>query len=123
MPFVASVETPIEALRSKRATRVGSTDAGNPPVLQSRAGRPPERLARALDNLHPAAVFVVVMLAGLAVIAALSIGLGFFVTRVLEQVSAIANADDHVNTWLAAHRTPGRTHASLIGSILAGGAQ
>ena len=80
MPFVASVETPIEALRSKRATRVGSTDAGNPPVLQSRAGRPPERLARALDNLHPATVFVVVMLAGLAVIAALSIGLGFFVS-------------------------------------------
>ncbi len=47
------------------------------------------------------------MLAGLAVIAALSIGLGFLVTRVLEPISGIGTPDERVNIWLAAHRTPG----------------
>ena len=33
----------------------------------------------------------------------------------------IGAADERVNVWLAAHRTPTRTDASLIGSIVAGG--
>jgi len=66
-------------------------------------------------------VFVVVMLVGLAALAALSIGLGFLVTRVLEQVGGIGAADERVNVWLAAHRTSSRTDASLVGSIVAGG--
>jgi membrane-associated phospholipid phosphatase len=119
MPSMTNLETPFARAVAPRRSHVGSTwDA---PVLESRPGGPAERVARLLERLHPAAVFVVVMLAGLAVIAAISIGLGFFVTRVLEHVSAIAKPDEHVNTWLAAHRTPGRTHASLIGSIVAGG--
>ena len=74
-----------------------------------------------LDGLHPAALFVVVMLAGLITIAALSIGLGFLITRVVEPAWGIGAAGERVNVWLAAHRTSSRTHASLIGSILAGG--
>ena len=74
-----------------------------------------------LGGLHPAFVFVVVMLVGLAALAALSIGLGFLVTRVLEQIGGIGAADERVNVWLAAHRTSSRTNASLVGSILAGG--
>jgi len=61
------------------------------------------------------------MLAGLAAIAAASIGLGLLVTRVLEHVSGIRAADDNFIVWLAAHRTSSRTEASLIGSIVAGG--
>jgi undecaprenyl-diphosphatase len=91
------------------------------PIIRPRRGGRPERFARSLGHLHPAAVFVVAMLAGLALIAVLSIGLGFFVTRVLEHVSSIGARDEHVNTWLAAHRTDSRTDASLIGSIVAGG--
>jgi membrane-associated phospholipid phosphatase len=121
MPLVINQETPLHAIKPRRGARAASAASWDPPVLESRAGGPAERLAHVLGRLHPAAVFVVVMLAGLAMIAALSIGLGFFVTRVLEHVSAIATPDNHVNTWLAAHRTPGRTHASLIGSIVAGG--
>lgn len=60
------------------------------------------------------------MLAGFAVIAALSIGSGFLVTRVVER-GGIGSADERVNEWLAAHRTGTRTDASLIGSIIAGG--
>ena len=78
-------------------------------------------LADSLDGLHPAALFVVVMLAGLVTIAALSIGLGFLITRVVEPAWGIGAADERVNVWLAAHRTSSRTDASLIGSILAGG--
>ena len=33
----------------------------------------------------------------------------------------IGAADERVDVWLAAHRTPARTEASLIGSIIAGG--
>ena len=90
-------------------------------VLDARKGGPAERLAALFGGLHPAVVFVVVMLAGLAAIAALSIGAGFFVTRVLEHASGIAAAEQRFNLWLATHRTPSRTEASLIGSIVAGG--
>jgi membrane-associated phospholipid phosphatase len=91
------------------------------PVLHARHGGPAERVAVWLGGLHPAFVFVVVMLVGLGALAALSIGLGFLVTRVLEQGGGIGAADERVNVWLAAHRTSSRTDASLVGSIVAGG--
>ena len=60
------------------------------------------------------------MFGGLVVIAALSILLGLLVTHGVE-TGRIGAADERVNIWLAAHRTPARTDASLIGSIVAGG--
>jgi membrane-associated phospholipid phosphatase len=74
-----------------------------------------------LGRLHPAIAFTLAMLTGLAVIAAVSIGLGLFVTRVVEPAWGIGAANERVNDWLAAHRTASRTHDSLIGSIIAGG--
>jgi undecaprenyl-diphosphatase len=91
------------------------------PVLHAPAGAASQRLAARLRAFHPAVVFVVMMLAGLAVIAVLSICLGLLVTRVLEPAWGIGAADERVEVWLAAHRTGARTHASLIGSIIAGG--
>jgi len=90
-------------------------------VLDAPPDSPPRRLARVFGGLHPAIVFAVVMLAGLVTISLLSIGLGFFVTRVVESSSGIGAADERVNVWLAMHRTPSRTDASLVGSIIAGG--
>ena len=85
MPSMSNLETPLDvSLVPRRAARRASSPTVDAPVLESRNGGAAERLARTLAGLHPAAVFVVVMLVGLAVIAALSIGLGFFVTRVLE---------------------------------------
>jgi undecaprenyl-diphosphatase len=78
-------------------------------------------LAGLFGSLHPAVVFVIVMLAGLAVIAMLSIGVGFLVTRLVEPSWGIGAAGERVNVWLVAHRTPSRTDASLFGSIAAGG--
>jgi membrane-associated phospholipid phosphatase len=98
-----------------------SADWWDVAVLDARKGGPAERLAALFGGLHPAVFFVVAMLAGLAAIAALSIGAGFFVTRVLEHAWGIAAAEQRFNAWLATHRTPSRTEASLVGSIVAGG--
>ena len=70
--------------------------------------------------MHPQIVFVVVMLVALAAIAALSIGCGFLVTRVIEHAWPGASGEAF-DVWLANHRSPAGTEASLIGSIVAGG--
>ena len=98
-----------------------SKDPLRVPVLAPRPSGPAERVAHSLGRLHPAIVFALVMLVGLAAIAILSIGLGFLVTRVVEPAWGIGAADERVNTWFALHRTSSRTHASLLGSIIAGG--
>ena len=101
--------------------RERSSEVWAVPVVQPRAGGSAERLAGSLRGVHPALVFVIVTVAGFAAIAVLSIGLGFLVTHVLEHIGAIGRPDERVEVWLAAHRSPPRTHASLLGSIVAGG--
>jgi membrane-associated phospholipid phosphatase len=91
------------------------------PVLSARNGGRAEQLARSLGALHPAVIFLVTMVAGLAAVAALSIGCGFLVTRVLEHAWGIGATEQHFNSWLATHRNSTRTDASLVGSIVAGG--
>jgi membrane-associated phospholipid phosphatase len=115
-------ETQVKPGRSIRAGSGVRSDARwDVPVLSARAGGPAQRLAASVDRLHPAVVFMAVMLAGLAAIAVVSIGLGLLVTHVLEHAWGIGAANERVDVWLAAHRTSTRTHASLIGSIVAGG--
>ena len=89
-------------------------------VLSAPDGGLSQRLGASFGGGHPVVVFFVVMFGGLAAIAAVSIGLGLLVTHVIESGS-VGAADEKVNVWLAAHRTPTRTDASLIGSIVAGG--
>jgi undecaprenyl-diphosphatase len=91
-----------------------------PPVLQPRQGVA-ERWGARAGNGHPVLVFLSAMLCSVALISAVSIALGFLVTRVILHVGGVAHWDEHVNVWLAAHRTPFRTHLSLIGSIMSGG--
>lgn len=121
--MTTEIETPRQARHfvtsAFQRRRPGSTL--DIPVIEARKGGRAEWLAGRVGGLHPIVVFLVVMLAGLAAIAALSIGLGFFVTRVLEQAWGIGAADERVNVWFATHRTSARTDASLLGSIVAGG--
>jgi membrane-associated phospholipid phosphatase len=100
--------------------RKRTVDPWHVPVLDAQKGGQAERLAGGFGRLHPAVVFVVMMLTGLAAIAGVSIGCGLLVTRVIEHASAGASGSAF-NVWLASHRTPTRTDASLIGSIIAGG--
>jgi membrane-associated phospholipid phosphatase len=116
-----------EARRVGTGTRGLGRDRGLPedwseiPVLRARQGGFAERFAGAFGKFHPIIVFLAAMLAGLAALAGLSIGLGFFVTRVLLHAWGLGASDERVEVWLAAHRTPARTDASLVGSIVAGG--
>jgi membrane-associated phospholipid phosphatase len=91
-----------------------------PPVLQPRRGVA-ERAAARLGRGHPVLVFLAAMLTALAFISVVSILLGLLVTRVILPSGGVGGWDEHVNVWLAAHRTPFRTHLSLIGSIISGG--
>ncbi|HEX6663117.1 MAG TPA: phosphatase PAP2 family protein [Gaiellaceae bacterium] len=91
-----------------------------PPVLEPRRGFA-ERMGVRAGNGHPVVVFLAAMLGSLALISGLSIALGFLVTGVILHIGGVAGWDEHVDTWLAAHRTPFRTHLSLIGSIMSGG--
>jgi undecaprenyl-diphosphatase len=90
------------------------------PVLDARDGGLAQRVAGAF-GVHPVFVFLIVMLAGLSVIAGLSIGCGLLVTHVVEHVWGPGASGEAFDVWLAGHRTASRTDASLIGSIVAGG--
>ena len=114
LSVIASVKThPAVGLRPRRQQEQPAA------VLGPRDGGLSERIGALVDG-HPVVAFFLVMLGGLVVIAALSIALGLLVTHVVE-TGRIGAADERVNVWLAAHRTPTRTDASLIGSIVAGG--
>ena len=123
MPDYMTVETHTHQWQPTTSAdrSVRSTDEWKLPVLQPKPGGPAQRLADSFGGLHPAVGFAVAMLLGFALIAALSIGLGFLVTHVLEHSWGIGQADERVEVWLAAHRTSSRTEASWIGSTIAGG--
>ncbi len=105
-----------------RAVRVERSTGGREvPILQARNDGPAERVATRLGGLHPAVGFVIVMLAGFAAIASLSIGLGFFVTQAVEDAWGVGAAGEGFNVWLARHRTSALTDASWVGSTAAGG--
>jgi len=122
VPSMSNLETPLERVSLIKGDAAPQPAASwDVPILDSREGGLAERVAGSLAGLHPAVVFLIVIVAGLVVIATLSIAVGIFITRVVEPAWGIGQADERVNAWLAVHRTPTRTHASLIGSIVAGG--
>jgi undecaprenyl-diphosphatase len=113
------VETQPSAVRAVRGTR--DEAALDVPVLAAPGAGWQRGWADRLAGLHPAVAFVLTLLAGLIVIAGLSIACGLVVTDVLERVPGIGPPDERVEIWLAQHRSASLTHASLIGSITGGG--
>jgi undecaprenyl-diphosphatase len=114
----------MEDIRVNQPLRLGLRPLRNrtaAPVLSARENSRAARLGHALRGVHPIVAFVLLLLAGIAATGLLSICLGLLVTRVLEPAWGISAADERVDVWLAAHRSGWRTHASLIGSIVAGG--
>jgi undecaprenyl-diphosphatase len=124
------IDTPAGALQNPSAADHALRKAGRAlrtkgrwtvPVLEARSGTASTRFAARLSGHHPVTVFLTAIFSGLALIAALSIGLGLLVTKVLVPAWGIGAADERVEVWLAGHRTAPRGDASLIGSMLAGG--
>lgn len=70
---------------------------------------------------HPVWTYVCGIVAALVAIAALSILAGLLLMHLVLHVPGVAAGDERVVRYLARHRSPGLTHASLIGSIIAGG--
>ena len=72
----------------------------------ARRGSFAQRLGmRRLTDHHPAPVFAALVLCGFLLVSAATVGLGFLLVDGILSIGAIAHADEHVNTWLAAHRT------------------
>jgi hypothetical protein len=92
------------------------------PVLEPSPGRLAARFSLlAGRDRHPVTVFFAALPTGLVILAVFPIAAGLFLTHLLAHTGDIGAGNREVDRWLAAHRTPGRTEASLIGSILAGG--
>ncbi len=72
---------------------------------------------------HPVVAFVVVALVGFVLLAALTVLAGWLLKTYVLPDHGIGHADEHVNVWLAAHRTPTRNDVSFwvsgIGDVFA----
>ena len=91
------------------------------PVLEPQPGGPAERVARRIGATHPIRVFLVVVLAGYALLAALTISVGLLLTELLVPVHGFEKWDNDINRWLAEHRSSVVTDLSWLGSTVAGG--
>jgi len=95
--------------------------------LNSRAGRrlkageggAAERLAYRLRRFPSLLVSWLVADACVLVLAAIMIGLGFFVTKVLISIDAVATADERLPIWAEGQRTAFLDDVSYVGSTLA----
>jgi len=90
------------------------------PVLDPSRGSAVRRLAALITAGHPVPVFLTGIVVAYVAVAGLSILLGLLVTRVILADGAIASGDESVVGFLAQHRSPGLTAASLAASMMAG---
>jgi membrane-associated phospholipid phosphatase len=115
---VGVLSAPPEALP---ASKERSARARAVPVLEPQPGGPAERVARHIGATHPVRVFLVSVIAGCALLAALTISAGLLLTQLLVPVHGFEKWDNDVNRWLAEHRSPVLTDLSWLGSTFAGG--
>jgi membrane-associated phospholipid phosphatase len=102
------------------------SDAPSAVRTPSVAPQPPARALPAADaerrgdwrERSPILVFCAVTLAGYVLLAAVMIGLGFLLVDIVLPYHGIGGADESVNGWLAAHRSPGLSDASYLGSAI-----
>jgi membrane-associated phospholipid phosphatase len=89
----------------------------SPAVFEPSPGGPAERLGGKLRSHRPIVAGGGVVLAGYIVMAALLIGFGFLLTKVLAS-GPVGTWDDSVNRWFVAERTATLTKMSSVGSTL-----
>ncbi|HEX6781587.1 MAG TPA: phosphatase PAP2 family protein [Solirubrobacterales bacterium] len=99
-----------------------SDDRHSVPIFEARPGGPADRFAGALDSRHPALVFLLALLAGFLLLAAVSILLALLVVHVLLPGSGLGleGTDESFNDTLAQHRTGTLTTVAEIGSQVGG---
>ncbi len=83
----------------------------------------PSSSARARFAGRPVVAYLVALLIGFAILAALAIALGWVLKTYVLPGHGIGHADEHVNVWLSQHRTPSRNDVSYwlsgIGDVYA----
>jgi membrane-associated phospholipid phosphatase len=109
------------AARADRAVPRKTHDAWEVPVLRGRTGGWTERFASALGGRHPVAVFFAAAIAGLLLLAVVSIGLAYLVVHVLVGPLGLGDPDNSFIRTLADNRSGGLTDASAVGSEVGGG--
>jgi undecaprenyl-diphosphatase len=109
------------AERPSPVERFRRDDAGHG-VLSPRSGGIADRAGRRMAG-HPVIAFIVVTLIGFAVLASLTVLAGWLLKTYALPEHGFGHADEHVNVWLAHHRTALRTDVSFwlsgIGDVLA----
>ena len=96
--------------------RLGRRSGSAAPVLDPRPGGAAERFAGRLRSDRPAIVFLLALIAGFAVAAVVSIGIGLLVTDVVVKAGGIGSADEGFVHDLVAERTGLLTDVSVVGS-------
>jgi membrane-associated phospholipid phosphatase len=111
------------AVRPTRPGESASTTVrrAQPPLLEPTPGGPAERFAAAVGYGHPVRAFLAAAIGGYLLLVALMVSLGFLLTRVLLDIGGLSAWDDHLNEWMADHRTPFLVDLSWVGSTFAGG--
>ncbi len=97
-------------------------DDASTDVLSRRPGGIADRAGRRMGG-HPVIAFIVVTLIGFAVLASLTVLAGWLLKTYALPEHGFGHADEHVNVWLAHHRTVLRTDVSFwlsgIGDVYA----
>jgi undecaprenyl-diphosphatase len=112
--------------RSSSAAGTLRPSAGTPdeglPILSPRPRGIATRTGERMRG-RPMVAFAVVVLAGFALLAALTVLAGWLLTTYVLPDHGIGHADEHVNVWLAARRTPALNDLSFwlsgIGDVFA----
>ena len=98
--------------------RATSDRQGNAiPALEARRGDLASRVAAALRGQHPAWIFAGSSSLGFVALAGLTIAVGQVLVGTVLPPSG-RSAEDHINTWLAAHRSSTLDAASAVGSAI-----
>jgi membrane-associated phospholipid phosphatase len=92
------------------------------PVLDARRRGEDGLLGRVVGRGHPVRTFLAGVALAYLCVAGLSVIAGLVVTHLLGAHPGVAHDDERFVTFLSHHRSGGLTEASLLGSMLAGGA-
>ena len=101
-------------------SKIAATARGRRSSSRRPAGRQsgsPPRSARG----HPVRVFLAAILSGYAILLALTIAVGFLLTRVILKIDGVAAWDERVSRAIVRERTGTTVDLSWVGSTLAGG--
>jgi len=90
------------------------------PALEARRGGIAERLTHTLPFRHPAAVFAVILVAGILLLAGLAMLLGLLVIHVLGTGAVLGGPDESFIRTLSHHRSGTLTDVSAVGSSVGG---